>query len=85
MVVAWPNHFDDDLVTEGEIKGRILTYPQGEGTFGYDPLFFVPRKDKTFAEMTTDEKNRISHRGQALRKLLVALPAWWQKMEKLTK
>lgn len=85
MVVAWPEHFADDLVTEGEIKGRILTYPQGEGTFGYDPLFFVPNKRKTFAEMTTDEKNSISHRGQALRKLLAELPAWWQKMEKLTK
>lgn len=85
MVVSWPHHFEDDLVTEGEIKGRILTFPQGEGTFGYDPLFFVPDKGKTFAEMTTDEKNSISHRGQALRKLLTELPAWWKKMEKLTK
>ena len=83
MVVSWPNHFEDDLVTEGEIKGRILTYPQGAGTFGYDPLFFVPDKGKTFAEMTTTEKNSISHRGQALNNLLAALPSWWKKMEDL--
>ena len=81
MVVSWPGKFEDDLVTEGEIRGEILTYPQGKGNFGYDPLFFVPDKGKTFAEMTVDEKNAISHRGQALRKLLTELPAWWKKME----
>lgn len=81
MVVSWPGKFEDDLVTEGEIRGEILTYPQGKGNFGYDPLFFVPDKGKTFAEMTVDEKNAISHRGQSLRKLLTELPAWWKKME----
>lgn len=81
MVVSWPDHFDQDLVTEGEIKGEILTSPRGDGTFGYDPLFFVPDKGKTFAEMTVAEKNAISHRGQALKKLLAELPAWWKKME----
>lgn len=81
MVVSWPGKFEDYLVTEGEIRGEILTYPQGKGNFGYDPLFFVPDKGKTFAEMTVDEKNAISHRGQALRKLLTELPAWWKKME----
>ena len=44
-------------------------------------FFFVPDKGKTFAEMTVDEKNAISHRGQALRKLLAELPSWWKKME----
>ena len=81
MVVSWPGKFEDDLVNEGKIRGEILTYPQGKGNFGYDPLFFVPDKGKTFAEMTVDEKNAISHRGQALRKLLTELPAWWKKME----
>ena len=81
MVVSWPGRFDDDLVTQGEIRGEILTYPRGDGDFGYDPLFFVPDKGKTFAEMTVDEKNAISHRGQALRKLLAELPTWWKKME----
>lgn len=81
MVVAWPGHLDQNLVTQGEIKGEILKTLRGEGTFGYDPLFFVPEKGKTFAEMTVEEKNAISHRGQALRKLLKELPAWWKKME----
>ncbi|WP_297816392.1 XTP/dITP diphosphatase [uncultured Lactobacillus sp.] len=82
MVLSWPGRFDDDLITQGEIKGEILTSPRGDGTFGYDPLFFVPEKGKTFAQMDVDEKNAISHRGQALRKLLEELPAWWKKMEK---
>ncbi|MBP2058578.1 XTP/dITP diphosphohydrolase [Lactobacillus colini] len=81
MVVSWPGKFDDDLVTEGEIRGEILTSPRGDGTFGYDPLFFVPDKGKTFAEMSVKEKNAISHRGQALRKLVVELPNWWEKMK----
>lgn len=81
MVVSWPGKFQQDLVTEGEVRGEILTSPRGEGTFGYDPLFFVPNKGKTFAEMTINEKNAISHRGQALKKLLQELPAWWQKMQ----
>lgn len=81
MVVSWPGKFEDDLVAQGEIKGRIMKFPQGDGNFGYDPLFFVPDKGKTFAEMSVDEKNAISHRGQALRKLLEELPAWWKKME----
>ena len=81
MVVAWPGHFDQNLVTQGEINGEILKTLRGEGNFGYDPLFFVPEKGKTFAEMTVEEKNAISHRGQALRKLLKELPNWWKKME----
>lgn len=81
MVVSWPDHFDQDLVTKGEIKGEILTSPRGSGTFGYDPLFLVPDKGKTFAEMTVDEKNAISHRGQALEKLLAEFPIWWKKIE----
>ncbi|MCT7679692.1 MAG: non-canonical purine NTP pyrophosphatase, partial [Lactobacillus iners] len=53
-----------------------------EGNFGYDPLFYVAEKGKTFAEMTVEEKNTISHRGIALRKLLAELPMWWKKMSK---
>lgn len=56
MVVSWPGDFEDDLVTEGEIKGQILSCPRGDGNFGYDPLFYIPEKGKTFAEMTIDEK-----------------------------
>ncbi len=51
-------------------KGRILTTPRGENGFGYDPLFYVPTRNATSAELSSDEKNRISHRGQALRAIL---------------
>ena len=49
--------------------------------FGYDPLFYIPEKEKTFAQMTTDEKNEISHRGNAVRKLLQELPAWLEQFD----
>lgn len=51
----------------GELKGVILDTPRGEGGFGYDPLFLVPEYGKTLAELPLEVKNRISHRGQALR------------------
>ncbi len=54
---------------EGICQGVILERYQGSSGFGYDPLFFVLHKNKTFAEMTTEEKNRISHRGIAFRKM----------------
>lgn len=50
----------------GSCEGRILTAPRGSAGFGYDPLFYVPDLQKTFAELTPAEKNRISHRGKAL-------------------
>ncbi len=57
----------------GTCEGVILTEPRGQGGFGYDPLFYVPDFAKTFAELTTEEKNSISHRGKALRKATVIL------------
>ncbi len=54
---------------EGRAKGRILEAPRGASTFGYDPVFFVPELDKTFAELTREEKNAVSHRGRAYRAL----------------
>lgn len=54
---------------EGICEGVILEQYRGVGGFGYDPLFFVPDKNKTFAEMNTEEKNGISHRGIAFRKM----------------
>lgn len=76
IVVARPNQPEKNLVVSGECRGRIGIMPQGDDGFGYDPLFFVPEKGKTFAEMTTSEKNSISHRGRAIAKLLQELPAW---------
>jgi len=54
----------------GEARGEILLSPLGKGGFGYDPLFFFPAANKTFAEMGTEEKARYSHRGAAFRKLM---------------
>ncbi|MBN2357017.1 RdgB/HAM1 family non-canonical purine NTP pyrophosphatase [candidate division KSB1 bacterium] len=53
---------------EGECRGMIIRERRGQGGFGYDPVFLLPELDKTFAELTLNEKNRISHRGIALRK-----------------
>ena len=57
-----------DIVAFGECKGEILTDYRGNGGFGYDPLFWYEPMQKTFAEMTADEKNSISHRGMAMKK-----------------
>lgn len=54
------------LVTTGHWPGRITTAPRGDGGFGYDPVFFVPDRDATAAELPPAIKNVISHRGQAL-------------------
>ena len=53
---------------EGELKGRIIDTPRGSNGFGYDPIFVPDGMDKTLAELTTEEKNRISHRADACRK-----------------
>ena len=53
-------------VARGECPGRILTAPQGENGFGYDPVFFVEEAGCTFAQLPAQEKNRISHRARAL-------------------
>jgi len=55
--------------TEGTIEGIISQIPAGENGFGYDPIFFVPGLNKSIAQLSTDEKNAISHRGRAIRKL----------------
>jgi XTP/dITP diphosphohydrolase len=57
----------------GEIEGSILREPRGDNNFGYDPLFYVKELGKTFAEMSLEEKNTVSHRGRALEKLREAL------------
>lgn len=54
----------------GRMEGEILPKGRGRDGFGYDPLFYVPSLGKTMAELSTEEKNRISHRGQALRALI---------------
>ena len=55
------------LTARGECEGRIDHSPKGENGFGYDPVFYVDRFEKTMAEVTPEEKNSISHRGKALK------------------
>jgi glutamate racemase len=74
IVAARPDH--ESLVVEADWPGRIALQPRGEDGFGYDPLFLVGESDKTAAELGPAEKNQISHRGQALQKLLTVFPDW---------
>ncbi len=61
------------VICQGTWEGRITEAPEGENGFGYDPVFFVPTHDCTAAQLSAEEKNRLSHRGQALQLLLQAL------------
>ncbi|HZE59189.1 MAG TPA: RdgB/HAM1 family non-canonical purine NTP pyrophosphatase [Burkholderiales bacterium] len=63
------------LIAEGVWRGEIARAPRGANGFGYDPLFFLPALGKTAAELAPEEKNRISHRALALRRLLDLLNA----------
>lgn len=65
------------LVVNGELPGRILATPRGANGFGYDPLFWSTRYQKSLAELTAAEKNAISHRGVALRRLMEKFEEWW--------
>ncbi len=74
-VMVYMRHGDDPtpIICQGTWEGRIMQQPQGENGFGYDPLFFVPEENCTSAQLSPEIKNRLSHRGQALGKLLTAL------------
>jgi XTP/dITP diphosphohydrolase len=73
-LMVYMRHANDPtpLICQGSWEGRILFKPQGENGFGYDPVFYVPSHDCSSAELPADVKNSLSHRGQALRKLLAA-------------
>jgi len=64
IACAYPN--GEIATTSGEIHGEIAHAPSGTGGMGYDPIFYVPEYGKTTAELTMEEKNKISHRGKAL-------------------
>lgn len=66
---------EETKTVEGHVEGYIADEPRGEYGFGYDPIFIVKDKDKTMAELTSDEKNKISHRADALKKLAKLLEA----------
>lgn len=63
------------LIAEGIWEGRLLRTPRGNGGFGYDPIFLDPDSGRSGAELPPEQKNRISHRGQALARLVDRLPA----------
>lgn len=63
----------EPFLVEGTCEGTITRAPRGSGGFGYDPLFLVEGTDKTMAELTEDEKNRVSHRGRAFDKLRLVI------------
>ena len=64
LALVFPN--GREVIAEGSCGGIILDKPRGAGGFGYDPVFFLSELNKTMAELTLDEKNRISHRAQAV-------------------
>lgn len=71
-LMVYVRHAEDPtpLICQGSWEGRLLRSPQGENGFGYDPIFYVPEKDCTSAQLSSDEKNAMSHRGKAIRCLV---------------
>lgn len=74
-VLVFVRHADDPqpVIADGVWNGQVIAEARGQGGFGYDPHFLLPELGKTAAELTPDEKNRYSHRGQALRMLVERL------------
>lgn len=74
-LMVYLQHANDPtpIICQGTWEGMITHSPQGENGFGYDPVFFVPTHQCTSAELPPETKNQLSHRGQALQKLIVEL------------
>jgi XTP/dITP diphosphohydrolase len=74
-VLVFVRHADDPqpVIAEGRWDGEIMAEARGQGGFGYDPHFWLPAQGKTAAELSSADKNRLSHRGQALRLLVEKL------------
>lgn len=66
----------DEDITEGTVEGTITTRPRGRNGFGYDPIFQPLGRQQTTAEMTADDKDAISHRGTAFRRIAPAVARW---------
>ncbi len=75
-LMVFMRHAEDPtpIICQGTWEGRILRQPQGENGFGYDPLFLVPEKNCSSAELPAEIKNAMSHRGKALQALLQKIP-----------
>lgn len=77
IACVFPEKYSEEpIVVRGYVEGEILKERQGEGGFGYDPLFYFPQFGKTLAEVTPEEKNSVSHRGNAIK-------AFAEKLSKL--
>ena len=74
-VLVFVRHAEDPqpVIAEGRWQGELIAQPRGEGGFGYDPHFLLPTLGKTAAELSAEQKNQLSHRGQALRALMAKL------------
>ena len=74
-VLVFVRHADDPqpVIADGRWEGEVIAEARGQGGFGYDPYFLLPTLGKTVAELSAEEKNRLSHRGQALRALVEKL------------
>lgn len=66
----------ETLLIDGTVEGEIAEVPRGDNGFGYDPLFYLPHLNQTMAELSDEEKNRISHRANALEKLAEQVSQW---------
>jgi XTP/dITP diphosphohydrolase len=75
----------EPYVVEGVCEGHITRTPRGSGGFGYDPLFLVDGTDKTMAELTEDEKNRVSHRAKAFDKARLVIEKLLAERDALTR
>ncbi|MBT2697875.1 XTP/dITP diphosphatase [Bacillus sp. ISL-40] len=80
LAVAVPGQ--ETITVSGTCEGRILEEQRGTNGFGYDPVFYVPEKSLAMAELSSDEKNKISHRANALKKLDVVLDSILERAEK---
>ena len=77
VACAFPD--GDTLTAEGRCDGAIAFDPLGEGGFGYDPVFLIPEKGKTFGQLSPEEKSAISHRGKALAAFVEKLGTYLKK------
>lgn len=75
LIVRKPN--GKQLVVVGRVDGQIVETPRGTNGFGYDPLFYLPELGKTLAQLTDEQKNAYSARGNALGKLTDVIEDWW--------
>ncbi len=80
-VVALVGPQGQTLFAEGQLEGEIIPEERGEHGFGYDPIFWIPALGRTLAELTLEEKNRVSHRARALQALRPALEAWARSLQ----